>query len=95
MNMFAGIGEKTFYVFGAGMFAYIPIIYCFFPATAGRTLEAIDFLDFLFASKSLFTWDEEAEFKKRIAELESRVQGNGKETDSCEEKGGAMNVDEV
>ena len=90
--MFAGIGEKTFYVFGAAMFAYIPIIYCFFPETAGRTLEAIDFL---FASKSLFTWDEEAEFKKRIAELESRVQGNGKETDSFEEKGSAMKVDEV
>ncbi|KAG7293620.1 hypothetical protein NEMBOFW57_003674 [Staphylotrichum longicolle] len=90
--MFAGIGEKTFYVFGAAMFVYIPIIYCFFPETAGRTLEAIDFL---FASKSLFTWDEEAEFKKRIAELESRVQGNGKETDSCEEKGSVMKVDEV
>jgi len=90
--MFAGIGEKTFYVFGAAMLAYIPIIYCFFPETAGRTLEAIDFL---FASKSLFTWDEEAEFKKRIAELESRVQGNGKETDSFEEKGSVMKVDEV
>lgn len=90
--MFAGIGEKTFYVFGAAMFAYIPIIYCFFPETAGRTLEAIDFL---FASKSLFTWDEEAEFKKRIAELESRVQGTGKETDSIEEKGSVMKVDEV
>lgn len=90
--MFAGIGEKTFYVFGAAMFAYIPIIYCFFPETAGRTLEAIDFL---FASKSLFTWDEEAEFKKRIAELESRVQGTGKETDSFEEKGSVMKVDGV
>ena len=90
--MFAGIGEKTFYVFGAAMFAYIPIIYCFFPETAGRTLEAIDFL---FASKSLFTWDEEAEFEKRIAELDSRVQGNGKETDSFEEKGSAMKVDQV
>ncbi len=90
--MFAGIGEKTFYVFGAAMFAYIPIIYCFFPETAGRTLEAIDFL---FASKSLFTWDEEAEFAKRIAELESRVQGSGKETDSMEERGSALKVDEV
>ena len=90
--MFAGIGEKTFYVFGAAMFAYIPIIYCFFPETAGRTLEAIDFL---FASKSLFTWDEEAEFAKRIAELESRVQGSGKETDSMEETGSALKVDEV
>ena len=52
MNMFAGIGEKTFYVFGASMFANIPIIYCFFPETAGCTVEAIDFL---FASMNLFT----------------------------------------
>jgi hypothetical protein len=90
--MFDGIGEKTFYVFGAAMFAYIPIIYCFFPETAGRTLEA---MDFLFASKSLFTWDEEAEFRKRIAELENRVQGNDKETDSSEEKAVVMRVSEV
>ncbi len=71
--MFDGIGEKTFYVFGAAMFAYIPIIYCFFPETSGRTLEA---MDFLFASKSLFVWHEEAEFQKRIAELETHIQGN-------------------
>ncbi|KAK4243653.1 general substrate transporter [Corynascus novoguineensis] len=90
--MFAGIGEKTFYVFGAAMFAYIPIIYCFFPETAGRTLEA---MDFLFASESPFTWHEEAEFKKRIAELENRVQGNGKETDSSEEKTSVANVEAV
>ncbi|KAK0716623.1 general substrate transporter [Apiosordaria backusii] len=90
--MFAGIGEKTFYVFGAAMLVYIPIIYCFFPETAGRTLEAIDFL---FASKSPFTWDEEAEFKKRIAELDSRVQGNGKDTDSSEEKSSVVHANEV
>lgn len=71
--MFDGIGEKTFYVFGAAMIAYIPIIYCFFPETAGRTLEA---MDFLFASKSPFTWDEEKEFKKRMEELEAVVREN-------------------
>ncbi|KAF2272053.1 putative MFS sugar transporter [Westerdykella ornata] len=69
--MFAGINEKTFYVFGAAMFAYIPIIYCFFPETSGRTLEAIDFL---FASKSIFVWNEEKEFAKRMGELQARVQ---------------------
>ncbi|KAH6651413.1 general substrate transporter [Chaetomium tenue] len=90
--MFAGIGENTFHVFGAAMLVYIPIIYCFFPETAGRTLEA---MDFLFASKSPFTWHEEAEFRKRIAELENRVQGHGKEMDSSEEKCSALNVDVV
>jgi len=53
------------------MFAYIPIIYCFFPETAGRTLEQ---MDFLFASKSLFTWDEEREFAKRMAQFEAEIQ---------------------
>ena len=82
--MFDGIGEKTFYVFGAAMFAYIPVIYCFFPETAGRTLEAIDFL---FASESPFTWHEEAEFERRMAELDMRVQAGGEKKADLSEKG--------
>jgi hypothetical protein len=53
------------------MFFYIPIIYCFFPETAGRTLEQIDFL---FASKSLFVWDEEKEFAKRMTHFNTEIQ---------------------
>jgi hypothetical protein len=53
------------------MFAYIPIIYCFFPETAGRTLEQ---MDFLFASRSPFTWDEEKEFAKRMTQFEAEIQ---------------------
>lgn len=94
--MFDGIGEKTFYVFGAAMFAYIPIIYCFFPETAGRTLEA---MDFLFASKSPFTWEEEKEFQKRVGELEARVQEESKEDalgpGSTGEKGSVQNEERV
>lgn len=84
--MFDGIAEKTFYVFGAAMFAYIPIIYCFFPETAGRTLEAIDFL---FASKSPFTWEEEKEFKKRVSELDAKL----REEDKTDEMGSASHED--
>lgn len=72
--MLAHIGEKTFYVFGAAMISYIPLTYMFVPETAGRTLEQIDFL---FASKSPFTWDEEKEFSKRMQELEDRIKGGG------------------
>lgn len=71
--MFDGIGEKTFYVFGAAMLVYIPLAYIFVPETAGRSLEQIDFL---FASKSPFTWDEEKEFRKRMQELELRLEAN-------------------
>lgn len=66
--MFAGINEKTYYVFGAAMLAYIPLVYCFLPETAGRTLESIDML---FCSKSAFVWEEEREFQKRMEVLET------------------------
>lgn len=70
--MLNSIGEKTFYVFGAAMLVYIPLTYIFVPETAGRSLEQIDFL---FASKSPFTWNEESEFRKRMQELEIRLEG--------------------
>lgn len=73
--MFSGIAEKTFYVFGAAMIAYIPLTYIFVPETAGRSLEQIDFL---FASKSPFTWDEEKEFAKRMEVLRERLSLEGK-----------------
>ncbi|BFZ64125.1 hypothetical protein YB2330_005264 [Saitoella coloradoensis] len=72
--MFAGIGEKTFYVFGAAMFAWIPVIYVFFPETAKRSLESVDML---FASKSPFTWDEEKEYARRVEELRIRMAERG------------------
>lgn len=68
--MFDGISEKTFYVFGAAMLAYIPLTFVFVPETAGRSLEQIDFL---FASKSPFTWKEEEEFQKKMLALEQRL----------------------
>lgn len=55
------------------MFAYIPLVYCFLPETAGRTLEE---MDYLFASKSAFTWNEEKEFAKRTALLHERLNNN-------------------
>ncbi|KAK4687599.1 hypothetical protein P7C73_g2514, partial [Tremellales sp. Uapishka_1] len=68
--MFAGINEKTFYVFGAAMLCYIPLVYCFLPETSGRSLESIDLL---FASSSAFVWKEEEEYRKRMAELEQKI----------------------
>ncbi|KAJ5975994.1 hypothetical protein N7481_009701 [Penicillium waksmanii] len=70
------------------MFIYIPIIYCFFPETAGRTLEQIDFL---FASKSLFVWDKEefarrkAQFNAQIRKMETEDGGYTGDEKRCEE----------
>ena len=77
--MFEGISEKTFYVFGAAMLAYIPLTFVFVPETAGRTLEQIDFL---FASKSPFTWKEEEEFERRMLALQQRPSAEQKIADT-------------
>ncbi|KAH0434453.1 general substrate transporter, partial [Aureobasidium melanogenum] len=82
--MFAGIQEKTYYVFGAAMLCYIPLVYCFLPETCGRTLEA---MDFLFASKSPFTWDEEREFSIRMDVLQSQLATEEKVYTTYIEKG--------
>jgi hypothetical protein len=69
--MFSNIGYNTFFVIGAFQIITIPIIYCFYPETNQRSLES---LDFLFASKLPFVWNEEREFANRIGELESAVE---------------------
>lgn len=68
--MFAGIQEKTYYVFAVLLLIYIPMVYCFLPETAGRSLEAIDHL---FASQSPFTWNEEKEFRLRMESLHKQL----------------------
>jgi len=59
--MFANIHENALYVFGAANALSIIVIWAFYPETANRTLEEIDFL---FASSSPFTWDAEKEYAR-------------------------------
>lgn len=76
------------------MLTYIPIVYCFFPETAGRTLEQIDFL---FSSKSPFVWDEEEEFAKHMVDFNAEIQKIEIENGRCagNEKGGKKHVENV
>lgn len=76
------------------MLVYIPIVYCFFPETAGRTLEQIDFL---FASKSPFVWDEEKEFAKHMVDFNAEIQKIEIENGGCagDEKGCEKRVENV
>jgi hypothetical protein len=68
--MFSSINEKTFYVFGALMLSYVPLVYYFVPETAGRSLETIDFL---FASSSWFVSNGEKEYQKRLETFQNQV----------------------
>ena len=74
------------------MFAYIPLVYCFLPETAGRTLEE---MDYLFASKSAFTWNEEKEFVKRTALLHERLDKQDGSDTSTQEKSTGSHVEIV
>lgn len=82
--MFANIGENTLHVFGAINFLAIPMVWAFYPETANRTLEEIDYL---FMSKSPFVWDEEAHFRKmKEAERERASKHSNSEIREVEEK---------
>ena len=83
--MFNRIGENTLHIFGAINFLSIPLIWAFYPETANRTLEE---MDYLFMSKSPFVWDEEANFKRMKEEAErNRAQGKVPLPDSEAEAG--------
>ncbi|KAM5540968.1 hypothetical protein V8D89_005279 [Ganoderma adspersum] len=71
--MFNRIGENTLHIFGAINFLSIPLVWAFYPETANRTLEE---MDYLFMSKSPFVWDEEESFRRMKEEAErNRAEG--------------------
>ena len=71
--MFNRIGENTLHVFGVINFLSIPLVWAFYPETANRTLEE---MDYLFMSKSPFVWDEEENFRRMKEEAErARIEG--------------------
>ncbi|KAL8291519.1 hypothetical protein RQP46_002497 [Phenoliferia psychrophenolica] len=64
--MFANLKESALYIFGACNIVAIIAVYLFYPETANRTLEEIDFL---FLSESPFVWHAEAEYRRCKAEM--------------------------
>ncbi len=78
--MFGNITYNTFWLFGCVNLIYIPIVYCFYPETARRPLEA---MEFLFHSESPFAWNEEKEFVK-LVELHGGHYARADEADAVE-----------
>ncbi|KAF4981125.1 hypothetical protein F66182_17181, partial [Fusarium sp. NRRL 66182] len=64
------LGYKTFYIFGVANYVWIAVIFCFFPETAGRSLESIDLL---FRSNSWFVWRNEKDYERMVREHEESV----------------------
>ncbi|KAI9312609.1 general substrate transporter [Dichotomocladium elegans] len=60
--MLAGIGWRTFFLFGALNFLAIPIVWALYPETANKTLEE---LDVIFSTRSLLVWEAEKELRQR------------------------------
>jgi MFS family permease len=66
----AKLGYQTFYIFGALNYVWIVVVYCFFPETAGRSLESIDLL---FRSNSWFVWKNERDYARLQEEHQAGV----------------------
>ncbi|KAI9058704.1 general substrate transporter [Trametes sanguinea] len=88
--MFNRIGENTLHIFGAINFLSIPLVWAFYPETANRTLEE---MDYLFMSKSPFVWDEEENFRRMKEEAE-RARLEGKAVQPGTPTSEVVNVDE-
>lgn len=63
--MFAAIGEKTLYIFGACNVIAIPMVWALYPESNQRTLEE---MDLLFAAPTPWVWDAEKTFARLKAE---------------------------
>ena len=83
------IGYKTFYIFGVLNYVCIAIVYCFFPETAGRSLESIDLL---FRSNSWFVWNNEIDYARLKGEHDAAVAAG---IDSLEKGGKAQTVEDA
>ncbi|TNY17917.1 general substrate transporter [Rhodotorula diobovata] len=69
--MFDKIKENALYIFGCANILAIVVVWAFYPETANRTLEEIDFL---FYSDSPFVWAAEASHKRLKGELDAIVE---------------------
>ena len=59
--MFAAIGAKTLFIFGACNVITIPMVWALYPESNQRTLEE---MDLLFAADTPWVWDAERNFKR-------------------------------
>lgn len=82
--MFSTLENRTYFLFFGLNLLWVPIIYLFYPETAGRSLESIEAL---FSTSSPFSWKMEQAYELHgdvLAERGITKQGEGEENEMDE-----------
>lgn len=88
--MFAAIGAKTLFIFGACNAITIPMVWALYPESNQRTLEE---MDLLFASDSWWNWDAEKNFARLKEENPELVHAARKGNTVVDPETGALKHD--
>ncbi|KAK3372580.1 general substrate transporter [Podospora didyma] len=83
--MFAHLENRTYFLFAALNLLWIPIVYLFYPETAGRSLESIDAL---FATDSPFNWAMEKHYRAHGNDLVDSTTAGGRISPSLDQEKG-------
>lgn len=67
--MFAKLENRTYFLFAGLNLLWIPVVYLFYPETAGRSLESIGAL---FSTNSPFNWHMEQAYRNQGELLEKK-----------------------
>ncbi|KAK4141701.1 general substrate transporter [Dichotomopilus funicola] len=87
--MLGKLGGRTYFLFAGLNLLWVPVVYLFYPETAGRSLESIDVL---FSTSKPFVWDMERAYREHGNILQ---QPTGSATESEGDKGDLVHGEHV